>query len=80
LNGVRKGKLVASVNCDLTGMRREVHGLRLTPGVVLMLVGFLVALTACFLVLIGFRQVVTVIGVIGVIIFSIGLVVWHTEP
>jgi hypothetical protein len=61
-------------------MRREVHELRLTPGVVLMQVGFLMALTACLLILIGFRQVVTVIGVIGIIIFSIGLIVWHTEP
>ena len=56
--------------------------MRWTPSVLLILVGLLMAVaTVVIFVLSGFRsQIASILGVGGIIIFSIGVIVWHTEP
>lgn len=63
-------------------LRRAYSDLRWTPSVLLILLGLLMAVaTVVIFGLSGFRsQILSILGVGGIIIFSIGVIVWHTEP
>ena len=54
--------------------------MRLTRSVVLMIIGFIMAATTGVLVVFGVRGIASVIGVSGIIMFSVGMILWHTEP
>jgi FtsH-binding integral membrane protein len=54
--------------------------LRLTRSVALMVVGLLMAIASGVLVMFGLREFASIIGVSGIIIFSVGMILWHTEP
>jgi hypothetical protein len=54
--------------------------LRLTRSVVLMIIGFLMAAATGVLAMFGVRGTASILGVSRVIIFSIGMILWHTEP
>ena len=54
--------------------------MRLTRAVALMIVGLLMTITSGVLVMFGLREFASVIGVSGIIMFSAGMILWHTEP
>jgi len=54
--------------------------LRLTRSVALMMVGLLMATASGVLVVFGLLEFASVIGVSGIIVFSVGMILWHTEP
>ena len=63
-----------------TARKNTVVALRLTRSVWLMVIGLLMAALTGVFATFGIRQAATILGVGGIIIFSIGMIVWHTEP
>jgi hypothetical protein len=45
-----------------------------------MIVGLLMVVATGVLVMFGIREAASVIGVSGIIIFSVGMILWHMEP
>jgi hypothetical protein len=63
-------------------LRSAYSDLRWSPSVLLIVLGLLMAVaTVVIFGLNGFRsQILSILGVGGIILFSIGVIVWHTEP